>query len=339
MNDIFEKLLKKKEKLDKYRPLPPEAVKNVEEWLDIEYTYTSNWIEGNTLDRTETALVVEKGLTIAGKTLREHLEATNHIKAIDFIRQLATSSHQFITEDNIKDIHKIILTGINDQWAGKYRQIQIFIRGAPVEPPPANEVSFRMKKLIEWLSGQQQINPVKVAADFHYRFVAIHPFIDGNGRTARLLLNLILISNSYPIAIIKTDEREVYMSAIQKGTLTNDLSDFYSVITGAVDRSLDAYLALVKGKSIIPYFVEKEGLYDNNLLQIGQVAQLANVSIPTIRYYVSLLLIFPEKRSKGGFMLFDPKTVETIKEIKRLQKEERLTIFEIKEKLLQTPSK
>lgn len=333
MKDIFEKLRKKKEELDKYRPLPPEEVKSVEQWLDMEYTYTSNWIEGNTLDRKETALIIEKGLTIAGKTLNEHLEATNHIKAIDFIRALVVKGHQFISEDDIKDIHKLILTGINDRWAGKYRQTQVFIRGAPTEPPPPSEVPYRMKKLAEWLQTQQGVNPVKLASDLHYRFVVIHPFIDGNGRTARLLMNLVLLSSGYPVAIIKTEEREVYMSAIEKGTLTNDLSDFYSVIAGAVNRSLDAYLALIKGKSIIPYFIERTVFQKENLLLIGEVAQLATVTIPTIRYYVSLSLIKPEKRSKGGFMLFNPKVVETIKKIKHLQKEERLTIKEIQERL------
>lgn len=333
MNDLFEKLTKKKKQLDKYKPLAPEELKNIQEWLDVEYTYTSNAIEGNTLNRLETALVIEKGITVEGKSLREHLEATNHQKAIDFIRSIVKKGHQFISENDIKNVHKIILTGIDDRWAGIYRQIQVFIRGAVVEPPPPNEVSYRMRKLVEWLQSEQGQHPVKIAADLHYRFIFIHPFIDGNGRTARLLMNLVLMHAGFPIAIIKTEERQEYIEAIKKGTLTGDLSDFYSVIANAIDRSLDAYIAAAKGKSIIPFFMGKGELKEKDLLQIGKVASLANVPIPTIRYYIDQELIKSEEKTKGGFMLFSPKVIEKIKEIKRLQQEERLSIKEIRNKI------
>ena len=333
MDEKLKKLSEKKRQLDQLRPLPPEQVKNIQEWLDVEYTYTSNAIEGSTLNRSETALVIEKGITVRGKTLREHLEATNHAKAIDFVRSMIEKGHQFISEDDIKNIHKIVLAGIDDEWAGKYRLRQVFITGAPQEPPGPEEVPYRMKKLIEWLKDQQGVHPVKVAADLHYRFVVIHPFVDGNGRTTRLLMNLVLMQNGYPIAIIKTEEREAYIDAIRKATVTGNLDDFYSLVFGAVERSLDAYIAAAKGKSIIPFFIEKTELVSENLLQIGKVATLANVAIPTVRYYIDQGFIKPETKSEGGFMLFDPKVVEKIKEIKRLQKEQRLSIAEIKKRL------
>lgn len=333
MDEKLKKLSEKKRQLDQLRPLPPEQVKNIQEWLDVEYTYTSNAIEGSTLNRSETALVIEKGITVRGKTLREHLEATNHAKAIDFVRSMIEKGHQFISEDDIKNIHKIVLAGIDDDWAGKYRLRQVFITGAPQEPPGPEEVPYRMKKLIEWLKDQQGVHPVKVAADLHYRFVVIHPFVDGNGRTTRLLMNLVLLQNGYPIAIIKTEEREAYIDSIRKATVTGNLDDFYSLAFGAVERSLDAYIAAAKGKSIIPFFIEKTELVSENLLQIGKVATLANVAIPTVRYYIDQGFIKPETKSEGGFMLFDPKVVEKIKEIKRLQKEQRLSIAEIKKRL------
>jgi len=333
MDEKLKKLSEKKRQLDQLRPLPPEQVKNIQEWLDVEYTYTSNAIEGSTLNRSETALVIEKGITVRGKTLREHLEATNHAKAIDFVRSMIEKGHQFISEDDIKNIHKIVLAGIDDEWAGKYRLRQVFITGAPQEPPGPEEVPYRMKKLIEWLKDQQGVHPVKVAADLHYRFVVIHPFVDGNGRTTRLLMNLVLLQNGYPIAIIKTEEREAYIDSIRKATVTGNLDDFYSLAFGAVERSLDAYIAAAKGKSIIPFFIEKTELVSENLLQIGKVATLANVAIPTVRYYIDQGFIKPETKSEGGFMLFDPKVVEKIKEIKRLQKEQRLSIAEIKKRL------
>ncbi|MEK7543736.1 MAG: Fic family protein [Patescibacteria group bacterium] len=334
MVDIFDRLIIKKKKLDALKPRPDRERESLQEWLDVEYTYTSNWIEGNTLTRQQTALVLEKGITIEGKTIREHLEATNHRRAIDFIRSMTQKGHQYITENDIKSIHKIILTGIEDRWAGIYRQSQVFIRGAATEPPPPQEVPWRMRKLVEWLGSIQGEHPAKVAADFHLRFVDIHPFIDGNGRTARLLMNLVLLGHGYPMAIIKTEERQVYMKAIEEGILTGSLDYFYRVIAGAAERSLDAWTAAARGKSVTPYFVDQDSA-KQPFIFIGTVAKEAMVSIPTVRYYVSQGLIRPVQKSKGGFMEFDPSVVKQIKDIKKWQREERLTIEEIKKCLVQ----
>lgn len=334
MVDIFDRLTIKKKKFDALKPRPDEERKSIQEWLDVEYTYTSNWIEGNTLTREQTALVLEKGITIEGKTIREHLEATNHQKAIGFIRSIVKKGHQYISENDIKDIHRIILTGIEDLWAGIYRQSQVFIRGAATEPPPPNEVPWRMKKLTEWLGSIQGEHPAKVAADFHLRFVEIHPFIDGNGRTARLLMNLVLLGHGYPVAIIKTEERQAYMQAIEGGILTGSLENFYVVIAGAVDRSLDAWIAVAQGKPMTSYFIDQESRVAP-LIFIGAVAKQAGVSIPTVRYYVSVGLIRPIQKSHGGFMQFDSSTAQRIKKIKQWQREERLTIEEIKARLTQ----
>ncbi|MBI4066430.1 Fic family protein [Candidatus Gottesmanbacteria bacterium] len=332
MVDIFDRLSIKKKKLDALKPRPDEERANLQEWLDVEYTYTSNWIEGNTLTRQETALILEKGITIERKTLREHLEAINHQKAIAFIRAIVGKGHQYIAENDIKGIHKIILTGIEDQWAGVYRQTQVFIRGAATEPPPPREVPWRMGKLVEWLGSIQGEHPVKIAADFHFRFVEIHPFVDGNGRTARLLMNLVLLGHGYPIAIIKTEERSMYMKAIGDGILTGSLESFYAVIAGAVERSLDAWIAASRGKGVTSYYIDGEGK-TTPLDFIGTVAKQAGVSIPTVRYWVSQGLIRPAQKSRGGFMQFDSSVVARIKTIKQWQHQERLTIEEIKARL------
>lgn len=334
MVDVFDKLTLKKKKYDALTHRPAMERESLQEWLDVEYTYTSNWIEGNTLTRQETALVLEKGITIEGKTIREHLEATNHQKAIGFIRSIVKKGHQYITEQDIKAVHEIILTGIEDRWAGVYRKTQVFIRGAATEPPHPREVPWRMKKLAEWVGGIQGEHPAKVAADFHLRFVEIHPFIDGNGRTARLLMNLVLLGHGYPMAIIKIEERQMYMKAIEEGILTGSLENFYSVIAGAVERSLDAWTAAAQGKPVTPYFVDQEDK-KKPLVFIGSVSKDANVSIPTVRYYVAQGLIRPPQKSKGGFMLFSPSVVKQIKDIKKWQREERLTIEEIKARLTQ----
>ena len=333
MNDIFSLLASKKKQLDALRPLSVDQLMAVNDWLDIEYTYTSNWIEGNTLTRQETALILEKGITIDGKSLREHLEAINHLKAINFIRSVVVNGHQFITEDTIRDIHRIILAGINDAWAGNYRQAQVFIRGASVEPPKASEVPIKMMKLTEWLQGIQGEHPVKVASDFHFRFVEIHPFMDGNGRTARLLSNLILLGHGYPMMIIKTNERKVYMDAIEKGTLTHDLTDLYAVMSQAVERSLNAFIALAHGKSVTEFYIDREINEGKKTIFIGKIAKLAHVSIPTIRHYMALGLITADSQSKGGFLLFDIRTVDILRHIKTLQEEKRLSLEEIKKEL------
>ncbi len=334
MVDIFDRLTIKKKKFDALRAISPQEHESLQEWLDVEYTYTSNWIEGNTLTRQETALVLEKGITIEGKTIREHLEAINHQKAIGFIRAIVKKGHQYISENNIKDIHRIILSGIEDRWAGIYRQTQVYIRGAATEPPPPQEVPWRMGKLIQWLGSIQGEHPAKIAADFHFRFVEIHPFIDGNGRTARLLMNLILLGHGYPIAIIKTQERQVYMKAISDGILTGSLENFYTVIAGVVERSLDAWTAAARGKPVTSYYIDQEGKTPP-LFFIGTVAREAGVSIPTVRYYVSCGLIRPAQKSQGGFMQFDATTAIRIKRIKQWQYQERLTIEEIKARLAQ----
>lgn len=337
MDEIFEKLTKKKGELDKQRPLHLEQLKNIEDWLKVELTYSSNAIEGNTLSRIETAEVIEKGVgaVISGKPLKDQLEAINHAKALDFIKNLAgvKKSHQSITEEEILGIHKIILTGINDYAAGCYRSIEVFIRGVDVEFTSPQKVPRLMENFIHWLEGKQDKHPVKVAADAHFKLVSIHPFIDGNGRTARLLMNLILIINGYPMAVVRNEERTQYLQAVNTGQVRGDLTLFYKMMVEAVERSLDAFLAAVRGKSIIPFFIEKAQTSGKNLLQIGTIASLADIPIPTIRYYISEGLIKPEGKSKGGFMLFDPKVVDRIKEIKRLQKEERLKIAEIRKRI------
>lgn len=326
MDDIFEKLTKKKERLDKYRPLPPELVQNLEEWLDVELTYTSNAIEGNTLSRMETALVIEKGITVEGKSLREHLEAINHKEALVHIRELAKKGHQFIQEREILFLHSLILKGINDQWAGRYRQVPVRITGSNVVLPNYAKVPSLMQDFMLWLQSIAGEHPVKIAADAHYKLVSIHPWVDGNGRTARLLMNLILLQAGFPPAIIKKEERKRYINSIEEAQLGGSLQKFYDLIIEAENRTLDIYLNAASGKQ--PVFEKEE-----KPLHIGQVAKEAGISASTIRYWVKQGLITPVGHSEGGFALFDIHVIEKIKKIKQLQQEERLSINEIKNKL------
>jgi len=340
MNDKLKLLTEKKQQLDALKPLPKELVKNLEEWFRTELTYSSNAIEGNTLTRIETAEVIEKGVsaTVSGRSLREQLEAVNHAKALEFIKALATKrkGHQFITEQDILDIHKIILTSIDDDWAGKYRQTQVFIRGTDVELPLPHKVPYLMAEFIQWLQGQQEGHPVRLAADAHFRLVSIHPFIDGNGRTARLLMNLILLIHGYPMAVIRNEERTAYINAVNLGQTKKNLTPFYDIVETSIERSLDTYIKAAKGEqpafptltTTPPVKASEPG----KLLKIGELAKMTNETVHTLRYWTLEGLLEAVGHTEGGYLLYPPTMIERAKEIRRLQNQERLTLNEIKEK-------
>lgn len=338
MDDKLKILTEKKKKLDLIRPLTEETIGNLEEWLKVELTYSSNAIEGNTLSRIETAEVIEKGVsaTISGKPLKDQLEAINHARALDFIKDLATQrkGHQFITEDDILAIHKIILSGIIDDWAGKYRQTEILIRGVDVELPEARDVPRLMGNFIKWLEEKQEEHPVRIASIAHYRFEGIHPFIDGNGRVGRLLMNLILILNGYPMAIIRNEQRAQYLNAFKVGQSTNDWSLLLNMIEDAVERSLDAYINAAEGKAVLPSLMGEEvQTEEGKLYKIGELAKTVGETIPTIRYWTNEGLLKAASLTKGGYALYDSSQIDKAKEVRYLQDAQRLTIAEIKVKL------
>lgn len=332
MNDILKRITQKKKELDSQKPLGAEVLKSLEEWLKIELTYSSNAIEGNTLTRLETAEVVKRGISVVlkGKSLNDQLEAINHAKAVEFVRCLAgkKKGHQFVTEEDIKTIHKIILTGINDEWAGRYRESEVFIKGASVEFPLPYKVPYYMQEFIQWLEAKQGEHPVRIAADAHFRLVSIHPFVDGNGRCARLLMNLILIINGYPMAIIRNEDRIDYLEVVNIGQTGGGLEAFYSVIEKAEERSLNAYLNATKGKPVIPVLMGKEK--EIRLLKISELAEAVRETKATIRFWTKEGLLEIAKLTKGGYALYDTKMIELAGKIRHLKKEERLSIAEIK---------
>lgn len=333
----LDELLVKKKKLDFLKPLPKRAFQNLEDWLRVELTYSSNAIEGNTLSRMETAEVIEKGVsaTISGKPLKDQIEAINHAKAIEFIKDLAKirKSHQFITEDDILSIHKLILNGIIDVWAGKYRQTQVYIRGTSLDLPRPAEVPILMRKFVEWLGDRQAEHPVKVASDAHFKFESIHPFVDGNGRVGRLLMNLILIINGYPMAIVRNEERAQYLQALNVGQTKGELKLLSDLIKNAVERSIDAYLAVAQGKAVLPNLIGNVSEDSGKLLKIGELAKAAGETIPTIRYWTKEGFLRVTKYTQGGYQLYDLSQIDRAKEVRYLQEEQRLTLSEIKQKL------
>ena len=244
-NDFFKVLDENKQKLDSKRPLPKETLKSLEENFKLEWTYNSNAIEGNTLTLKETKVVLE-GITIGGKTIREHLEAINHKESIDFLEELVQDNNE-LSEIDIKNIHAIVLKGIDNENAGRYRTENVIISGASHIPPDAIIVPESMEKLIyrydEW---KEKYHPIIVAALLHAEFVKIHPFIDGNGRTARLLMNFEVMKNGYPPIIIKNEERHKYYDALDVGALTGDYTDFVKMVTKQAEEMIDLYLKIIK---------------------------------------------------------------------------------------------
>ena len=330
MDDQLQSLTEKKKKLDGFRPLPPDLVKNLNDWFRVELTYTSNGIEGNTLTRSETALVVEKGITVNGKTLTEHLEAINTAVAIDFIKELVSKKRKEIAERDVLDIHSLILKKIDDGNAGRYRNVAVRIAGVSVVLPSPLKVPELMKDFFKWLHGENKDHPVKIAADAHLRFVTIHPFADGNGRTARLLLNLLLLQQGYPPALIRKEERKVYTDSIGRAQLEGNNDDYYKVIYKAVNRSLDIYLEALNPQS------DKGRKFmsgEKQFLRIGELAQATRETVVTIRHWTEMRVLEVAEYTEAGYQLYDRAMIERAKEIRRLQEEEHLPLAEIKKRL------
>ncbi len=199
--------------------------------LELEYTFESNRIEGNTLTLRETDLVINEGLTISGKSMREHLEAINHVEAIGYIKQLMERNFP-LNERELLSVHNLILRGIIPEDAGRYRRVQVMIKGSSHMPPQPFIVAKEMEDYFIWYEeNKSKMHPVVLAAEMHERLVTIHPFIDGNGRTSRLIMNLILLQNGYVIANIKGDyeTRMNYYKTLETAQTSNNKEDFLTI--------------------------------------------------------------------------------------------------------------
>jgi len=238
---LLTRIQQKKEQLDALRPLPAASIGRLKEQFTVEWIYNSNAIEGSTLTLRETQLILETGLTIGGKSLREHFEVINHKDAIEYVESL-TDKNEPITPFHVRQIHKLVLSQIDDENAGQYRKTEVRIVGAKHIPPESWEIPQRMTEWSDWLkSAGNDIHPVELAAQAHHRLVAIHPFIDGNGRTARLIMNLILFKQGYPPAVIlRVNRKQYYQVLMQADAGRND--PLISFVGRSVERSLTLYL-------------------------------------------------------------------------------------------------
>jgi Fic family protein len=253
MNTLLETRLQQvdtlKIRLQQARPLHSDALNKIKSAFEMEYTFESNRIEGNTLTLQETALIVNEGITIGGKSMREHLEAINHAQAVEYIKETATAGMN-ITERTIKEIHALILHGINREQAGQYRNVPVMIVGSRHTPPQPYLIAPQMEQFIRHYSSLRNKNthhPVLIAAFLHDELVKIHPFIDGNGRTSRLLMNLYLLSEGYTITTLKGDNeaKQAYYAALEQSHVDNDRTPFNLLVANAVKQSLEKYLQII----------------------------------------------------------------------------------------------
>lgn len=237
---LARRLAEKRSALDARRPLPPAVLRVLHEDLQVRLTFHSNAIEGNTLSLRETQLVIEHGITIGGHSLKEHLEATNHAAAYAQMVALADAATP-ITIASILELHRLVTDRILDE-PGQFRRGAVSIRGSLLTPPPASEVPALIDEWLAWLEGEgRRYEPVTRAAIAHHGFLAVHPFLDGNGRTARLLLNLLLLRAGYPPALLLQEWRLGYLEALAQAD-RGRYGPLLTILGRGVESGLDLYL-------------------------------------------------------------------------------------------------
>ncbi len=273
---ILKRIDEKLKILKKARPFPPHLVNKLREQFSIEMNYNSNAIEGNTLTLRETALVLQQGITVKGKSLKDHLEVKNQARAINYLYDIVDSKKDIpFSETLIRNIHTLIVQNIDGVEAGLYRTYDVRITGAKHTPPSGFDVPLQMHDLISWYKkNKNKLDIITLATEMKHRFVAIHPFGDGNGRTSRILLNLILMKFGYPIVVILKNDRTKYYKALAKAD-KGKIDDLVFFIAQAVERSLDLYIRAIQNST-----------KENTLLSLSKIAPQTKYSLE----YLSLLV-------------------------------------------------
>jgi len=248
-DSLLRKIDEKKQRLDLLRPLPKDAIQKLLEDMRLRHTYHSNAIEGNTLTLQETKLVIEEGITIGGKPLKDHIEARNDAEAFDFMVQLVQQKTPF-SQESIQQIHEIVTKGLLKD-AGKYRIGNVRITGSSITPPSYTKIISLIDDYIYTIKKLHS-HPLKKAAFIHHQLVWIHPFFDGNGRVARLVTNLCFMQQGYPPIVLKQEQRNIYYHVLHQADNGN-LSPLAVFITKAMNESLQLYLSIfINEEHLIP---------------------------------------------------------------------------------------
>ncbi len=258
---LDKRISERKSALNSLRPLDKLQLKKLKDDFLLEYVYNSTSIEGNTLTLNETRLVLKEGITIGGKTLREHLDITNQEEAIGWVEGFLKKKKE-VKEADILTLHRITLKGISNRWAGKYKTSQNRIVGSRLKPTPPYKVGSEMGNLVHSLNtNPEKYNSIELAAFAHHELARIHPFVDGNGRVARLLCNLILMSKGYPPITIRSRDRKKYFDCLEKAHFGN-LKVFVDFMALRVEESLIRYIAALtrttKKNELLPLSVLAE---------------------------------------------------------------------------------
>ena len=240
---LLERINRKLDRLNSMRPLPAGMIGKLHEEMKLLHTYHSNAIEGNTLTLQETKVVLEDGITVGGKSLREYLEASNTARAFDLVEEMVQEKAA-VSHVTIQQLHEIVTAGLLED-AGKYRTRNVRITGAVKTPPDDSKIIALIDELLAGIVNVDK-HPVEIASMLHHDFVEIHPFVDGNGRVARLLMNLYLISMNYPPVVLKKEDRKKYYAALRSADSGN-MKPFANFIAKAVDESLTVYLSTSGG--------------------------------------------------------------------------------------------
>jgi Fic family protein len=245
MTTLLNSIRDKKNRLDQLRPLSPEALSKLEHYYDLEITYTSNAIEGNTLSAVETTLVIEQGITIGGKPLKDHLEALDHYDAIRYVRELAYKKSP-LTESDLRNLHRLVMQRSRPDIAGFYANLVRYVRteARRHEFPSPAEIPSLMVDFAKWLGAAPDSPDTAFTA--HLRLVNIHPFNDGNGRTARLLMNLILIRDGYPPVAVGPEDRLAYIRALQQAQAGQGSEAFDNLLYERLNATLGEYLSTLQ---------------------------------------------------------------------------------------------
>lgn len=293
MKTLLEKIAQNKQKLAQLLNIPNNKA-IMDKWLKTELAYTSNAIEGNTLTRKETALVIEEDITSSPKPISDYLEARNHAKAYDYIIEHASEDLP-VTECTILQIHKIILSGIDDMNAGFYRAVRVRISGSQAVLPNPLKVPTLMQEFSDWLTRQHE-NPLMSAIETHYKLVTIHPFVDGNGRTARLLMNMILLRNGYAPIIIRPIDRKRYLSALETRQVAENDEKYIKFMLTALNRSLKTIIDMLD--------TGKADVAPAKLMTISRFAKHIGVPVSTVRYWMETGKVKPVSYTASGYALF-----------------------------------
>ncbi len=273
-NKIRARVEKKLTLLQALRPLSAQLVVKLQQQFSLEMNYNSNAIEGNTLTLYETMLVLQEGITIKNKPLKDHLEAKNQAEAISYLYDIVEKKVP-LSAHLARALHSLVVAGTDKTEAGKYRTYDVRISGSNHTPPPAFEITLSMEELFAWYQkAEPTTNCVSLATEFKHRFVAIHPFGDGNGRTSRLLMNVILMRSGIPIVVILKNDRQKYYRALKQAD-SGKLEDLLLFVSQAVERSLDIYL-----KTLTP------STPDSTLQPVAKIAP----HTPYSAAYISLLI-------------------------------------------------